>query len=128
MTPAQQRGLECKGGPLQPLKREGFRLRGRSQRPRARFPAVPTLEWSPAWGSGTPLTQLPLEGNDTEKMQDEKGASLGSYTWTSAGSDFKGQVNNSVGGKQPWAQASDLHWQSSDHRTQKTHSCPRQPC
>ena len=55
--------------------------------------------------------QLPLEMNDTEKMQDEKGASLGSYAWTSARSDFKGKVTNSVGGKQPRAQASDLHWQ-----------------
>lgn len=41
--------------------------------------------------------QLPLEGNDTEKMQDEKDAHLGSYTQTSACSDFKEQMINSGG-------------------------------
>lgn len=59
---------------------------------------------------GGPLVQLPLKENDTEKMQDEKGASLGSYTQTLACSDFKRRVKKSVGEK-PQAQVSDLHWQ-----------------
>lgn len=84
------------GRTLQPLQREGFRLQGRSQRPRAHCPAVPSVEWSPAWGSGTPSCSSHWKRGMTQRV-DEKGASLGSYAWTSGRSEFKGKVNNSVG-------------------------------